>query len=157
MRKDKGFSILDILIFVLIIAVLVALILPKMKKDEKAENQKIAREKMTQISEAMDEYFKTAAGRIDPNAQAQETDTLAEGEEVETEEAEEDSIVITRVYTDDIEDLKEGGFLPEDFEATSPPTGRYFKLFAQDSSYYAIYDPNGHGTVLNGKKLWEED
>ncbi len=151
LRKDKGFSILDILIFVLIIAVLVALIIPKMKKDEKAANQSIAREKMTVISDAQEQYFRTAAGRIDPD-KVEEPDTLAEGEEA-TEEA--DSIVIIRLYTDDFEDLKD--FLPEDFEPTSPPNGRQFKLFAKDSSYFAIYDPNGHGTILNSKKLWEDN
>ena len=32
-----------------------------------------------------------------------------------------------------------------------------FKIYFKDSSYYAIYDPNGHGTILNGKALWEAD
>lgn len=158
----KGFSILDILIFVLIIAVLVALILPKLRKDTTAENQTLAREKMVIISDAMHQYFITAAGRIElPSEEeldtlAQETpDSLLEEVELTEEEAPEDTIRFSRLYTDDFKDLE--GFLPDGFEPTSPPNGRYFKLFAKDSAYFAIYDPNGNGTIVNSKRLWADD
>ena len=157
-NNKKGFSVLDILIIVLIVAVILALLIPKLKKDQSIEDEKIARERMVLIAAAMDSFYHTAGYTIGLTEEVETdslADSLAEESEIEqTEEAVEDSLPkIYYLYTDDRKKLN----LPEDFRAVSPPNDKEFKVFFKDSSYYAIYDPNGHGTVLNGKALWESD
>jgi type II secretory pathway pseudopilin PulG len=158
--RNKGFSILDILIAVLIVAVLAALIIPKKNKDREEAIKTESREKMKEIAKAQDLYFKTAGGKIDPD----KVDALLDSLKVEREKAEAqrkksaqpvEIMSFERVYTNDVELLKP--LLPQNFNPASPPNGKDYIIVVRDSTYYCIYDPNGNGAVLNGKALWEEN
>jgi len=151
LRTNKGFSILDILIVILLAAVIAALVTPKLKKDKENENRTEAREKMMVIAAALDEYFLTANGTFDIESFNAFRDSVILNN---IKIAPEDTLRPARFYTDDFANLS--NFLPEGFENSSPPNGKNFMIFSKDSSYYVIYDPNGYGTVLNGKPLWME-
>jgi Tfp pilus assembly protein PilE len=154
LKSIKGFSLLDILIVVLFLVMVAAIFIPKRQSDLENKYRKESRDKMMIISTAMDKYFTTAGGKINPDSLAK-VDTLA-AKEAKDKNADksEVKVSIARLYTDDFELLKP--FLPKDFSPTSPPNQKEYKIVYKDSTYFVIYCPNGYGTVVNGQALWED-
>ncbi|MFP4459757.1 MAG: hypothetical protein ACLFSQ_09240 [Candidatus Zixiibacteriota bacterium] len=189
-NQKKGFSVLDILIIVLIIAVVLSLYFPLKKEKIQESYMRESRLRLVIMNKAMETYYNTAGGEIDldPIVEEHVDDTTAvEQIEVSREAVKEataptdssDTLGPRRYYTDDFEELKPflpeaewveekanlmnyeveniEEFYPENFEPVSYPKIKDMQIFVEDSFYYVINDPNGHGTVLNGKFLWQED
>ena len=133
--------LLDALIIVLGIGVIAALLIPKARQERKEFLEKETRERMKLLSEAELRYFST--GGVPPS----EADTT--GEAKATQPA-----VHPHLYTTSFDSLKP--FLPEGFHPVSPKDSSEFIIFARDSSYFVIVDPNGYGAIVNGQASWEK-
>ena len=133
--------LLDALIIVLGIGVIAALLIPKARQEKAEFLEKETRARMKLLSEAELRYFST--GGIPPS----KADTT--GDTTTTE-----PIVHPHLYTTSFDSLKP--FLPEKFQPVSPKDSTEFIIFARDSSYFVIVDPNGYGAVVNGQASWEK-
>jgi len=142
LEKRSSKSILDILIIILAVGVVAAFLTPKLRANKAAEEQKICRQRMSELAQAMENYFETAGGKIKPHK------TIADST------ASEDTVHYRRYYTDNMDELK--SFLSDSFVAECPHEAKEFKIIVQDSAFYAIICPNGHGAIVNGTKSWEE-
>jgi type II secretory pathway pseudopilin PulG len=160
-NRKSGISLLDVIIIILIVGVIAALVMPKTREKEKLEAERKCRENMELINKAMVDFFSTG-GEMSLLEEGEEVaDTTESGEEKESieskEEAEEgaEEEIKPKLFTDDIELLRP--YLPDDFELKCPLDGKEYIIHANDSVFYSISCPNGHGQIIKGELLWEEE
>ncbi|MCK5832040.1 hypothetical protein KAH81_00050 [bacterium] len=160
MNHKSGISLLDVIILILIVGVIAALIVPKMKKNEIEEAEKECHARMETLNSAMVDFFSTYGDTSLLHASDEpaepETTEVAE-EDAKDNENEEETVekAKVRLFTNDIELLKP--FLPEDFIAKCPIDGKEYIIHARDSIFYSISCPSGHGQVIKGQFTWEEE
>ncbi len=143
MFNRRGITLMDIIIIILIIGVIVVLIAPREELQREKTSEIQCQRQMKLLSEAEISYF-ARAGIMDTDSTVPDSG-------------------VQHIYTADIEQLRP--FLPENIEGKSidpdtisfacPLDKQKYIITIQDSLFFSISCPNGHGVVVNGSYSWE--
>ena len=141
---NKGkVSFLDLIILFLCIAVVAAILLPKIREDKNEKLEKLCQLRIKALTEAEFNYFRYAHAPKDTTV----------GKTSAPEKTQ-----YPRYYTDNFDSLKP--YLPEwaetlDITPYSPIDNKEFLFVVRDSLFFVIGSRSGTGYSVMGKYNWE--
>ncbi len=144
-KSDGKVNVLDLVIFFLCIAVIAAIILPKIKAQQREKNIELAHQRIKALSEAEFNFYREAHAPKDTTGSGTSTEEPAG---------------YPQYYTANFDSLKP--YLPQwadtlDIKPYCPIEDKELIFVVKDSTYFVIGSPSGGGFSVMGRYSWEEE